>query len=712
MSRIFLLTAACVLSGCSLIFGVDPDQYPFDSGDRADSGLDGGTDAGDGGTDAGDAGTDASLDGWICPRRFERECAGGEDEDCDGLIDCNDSDCATSLACCSDRAPLFDLVTFDDAFPSEWTWIPISDEAISQGGDDWLHDFGTFDYPRAVRVDRCLPIDLGVRITASMLPLNLPPMCPGSEPSCANYATLLVTESTNATPPETLAENFAVRVYHNGRVEIRAAGKVLMNSAVDGVMFNTGPTSTAISLRVELTPGVQDDGLPYVFARVELTQGRISWPLEGTPPMFLPPRPIFPREYLRGSDIGCSGARGLLLAFEGRGDNVRVDNVGVALFGCANPAHFEAAGAEIDADDADGPLYDSDDWTAGGLGSPSVQSFFPSVSSRERTEIFYDASNRDRTLEPTDGVRYSIGGSYTTDPDGVSNLVPRSMANPILGLRPPDCIGTMMPPGGCDVRRSWREPALFVPVDETRTMLVGPQLGLVYARETGPLSGVFELGVAAAYLDDESFVERRGALAASGDGCTSRRDPVLLPTRPGGVATDRVVLYTCERAMGPSSIRGLQLREFPPGPDDITPIDGDIIAPGAPGTFSGDGVRAADAAVWFREAEPTDQMVVRVWYVSEARSTDPATISFAEGSGPQGQLPALHPYPANPVLRSNDPVLGACDAVGDCQIESVAVTRLANEPDTVRLLVSRTLETSTGIRHVLVPLNQVWPPLR
>lgn len=694
MSRVVGLSCALLLGGCSLVWGVDPDR--FRDGGMDASVDDGGVDGGEGGPgDAGDAG-----DAMQCAARFERDCNDGDDDDCDGLVDCNDFDCATDLIqCCDARGPLFPVEDFDPA--PAWRWlggeVPQTPGALEFGGSGSTH---------ALQVPECIPIDLGVRISVRMHLVAAPVVCDDGSSDCENYGAIVITEEQALSDGSLFPANLAVRLDREGHAQIHAAaGDVLLDSADDAVTFGAAPIDVTISL----TPGADDEGRPQVFATVTLVQGTtITWPSSADPERRFTTRAAFPRSYLLGDILGCTAARGLLLAFEGAGPQVSIDRVSVEQFGCANPSHFQpvrAIGVSLDADDLDGTLstQDSSDWTVGGLGSPAIQSFFPDDGPTERTELLYDASNRDRTLEGRDDVHYSIGGAWTTDPDSIGPYTPRAGGAPMIGLRPPDCLGTAMPPEGCASLRSVREAALFVPVTEDRVRM-GTMFPLVFARER-TTDGAFEIAGATAYWNDMRPSAFDTPIAAPDDQCLSMRDPVIVPTGPGSTE-DLIVLYTCERRDAPSSIRALQLDEFPPTDTGVTRIAGEVIDPAMLGAIAVGGVRAADAAVWFHDGE----VVLRVWFISEDLSRDPATISFAEGSGPLGELPTLHLYAANPVLRSGDPLLGTCPAAG-CSIESVAVTRLANSPNTVRLMISRTPEPASGIEHVLVPLDQVWPAL-
>lgn len=122
------------------------------------------------------------------------------------------------------------------------------------------------------------------------------------------------------------------------------------------------------------------------------------------------------------------------------------------------------------------------------------------------------------------------------------------------------------------------------------------------------------------------------------------------------------------------------------------------------GSFASIALRAADGATWIVHEE---LVIHRLWFVTRDLRGRTA-IAFAEASGPPDALPTFEPYAANPVLRADDPILGGCDTYS-CEIESLAVTRMANSSHRVRLFVARAIRMPSEIRHVLVPLEQVWP---
>jgi hypothetical protein len=212
-------------------------------------------------------------------------------------------------------------------------------------------------------------------------------------------------------------------------------------------------------------------------------------------------------------------------------------------------------------------------------------------------------------------------------------------------------------------------------------------------------------------------------LTAHDAGCRSVGDPALLPAFPkpelvsGRLRDSGVFLFfTCEPMSGPPEIRAAWIADTTSWPGDISPVQlGPVLRPADVGPIAERGLRAADGEVWFRGEPMADggmaytDVTYRLWAVVRNRAGKTSLV-FAEGTGPisGGTLPPFRPYAGNPVLTADDPLLGDCP-LGDCPIESVAVTRHPNDPTRLRVLISRMVVGDSAIRHVLVPLDQIWP---
>jgi hypothetical protein len=695
-------------TGCSLLFA--PDRSLLDRDAGADSGEpdDGGPDAP---IDAPDAWTG---DGGPCNgQAVELACDDAEDDDCDGLADCDDYDCASSLSCCGTERPIGQATSNFETVPAGWQWMP-SDFTIPQPTGS-ISDFGVSGKPRAIRAPVCLPIELGVRVRATIHADGDPPVCPSGP--CENYASIALTATTDFEDGEEVTDDLSVRIYHDGRAETR------QNRAVRDARetpFAATPSASPIGVSIDLAPGVSpDDGEAWIYATVVLVQDASTWTA-------IDHQPIFTARDLLGPAFGCVEARGLLLAFQGIGQGIhRIDNLRSDRFDCANPGHFEPAGPIGTTLDAT-TLRAQTNWTGGGIGSPTIMSSLDAPRGEggvDRWDILYDGSNLERTNEPIANVHFSIGGAFTAaDVAGLSMFTGRRgvapiAGDPLFGFDPPECFEGVIPtpPGDCALLRSYREPSVWAPIDEAgRHVPPSATLTVAFAREVVGAPGRFEIGGGTVPMSNASdpteYIEEGQTLLSPADAgeCVSFRDPLLLPTRANGLGP-LLLFFTCERGKGTPSTIGVATIATP-FPRAASIVRTDLLTPADVGPFARAGLSDPDGAVWFHEGGAT----YRLWFLSHTLAE--ATLSFAEGTITPEQsdlgvmAPPLRPYPANPVMTAIDPVLGAC-ASSDCDLESLAVTRMSTQPNRVRLMISRTRYGATTIEHGLVPVEQVWPSL-
>ncbi|MDQ3035416.1 MAG: hypothetical protein M3Y87_23630 [Myxococcota bacterium] len=646
--------------------------------DRSKLGRDGGVDAGDAGgdggheEDAGDGGTDDAGDGCVVAEQHERSCENDRDDDCDGLTDCNDFDCGRALVCCGEGG---DATTSEFMTSAYWTSLPTGATPVIAPADDVISIFPSSE-PRAIRYDECLPVDLGIAVRAVMRARG--PSCAAGT-SC--HASLVLTPQSDMARGIPLADELSIRVYADGFVEARRAGTLLARSPRT---LGAGP----LDVEVKLTPGIDDAGNAWVYTEVTVSGSEPWQPWTGL-------RALIPRGDLVGAGLGCEQARGLYLALEGIGDRVEIQSVTIDPFECANPSHFEippGGVTEIAIEDVGA----TERWSSGGIGAPALASYFVDGAPPETWTLLYDATNVPRTNELSAPVRFAVGLSQTTRGGGLSDWT--VVGDPLIGADPPHCAGCMP---------SVREPTIHLPIDEETRGLPAVSFGwAVYARELEDSGGRrFRLEarqITTAPIGASSTAYPLLTPASEGSGCTSLRDPLLLPMHAGD-ATEAWLLYSCARGASPREIRIARFTADGGAPR-ATPLDVALLTAADVGPIASIALHAADGAAWF---VGDDLVIHRLWLATRDISGRTA-IAFAESSGVPGEMPSFVPYAANPVLRAEDPVLGRCDAA-DCDIDSVAVTRIANSPHRVRLLVARTITTATEVRHVLVPLDQIWP---
>ncbi|AKF08095.1 hypothetical protein [Sandaracinus amylolyticus] len=677
MTRAGLACAALALVGCLM-----PDRSLIE--------RDAGMDAPDTSQweDAGDAGEDAGDGGCRTDQQFERTCDNGEDDDCDGLVDCNDFDCGRELECCGSGG---ESVVSEFATDSlDWVSLPIGVPPAIQREttDDVVSSFGTGD-PRGLRYVECLPVDLGMSITAT---LRAPRGTACATREGCEYASIVLTAVPDMARGASLPDELSVRVYRDRIVEVRRAGRVI----------DTAPQSFGIddvNVTIELSPGVSG-GAAWIFARVLVAQtGVDTWDVfadsdDGGR------RALIPREHLAGEGFGCAAVRGLYVALEGRGNYVDVDAVGSDPYECANPSNFRTIeGASTGLDHT--ALRAADAWAAGGVGAPTLGSYFVGVD--DAWDVYFDATNVPRTNELSAPVRFAIGGATTSDDEGLAAWTSRdALGAPVLGVSPPQCVGAACPP-----LSSVREPALYVPLDEeTRSIERSTQGWLAAARELDGSNGrrfgidLHPMGLSPFFVADDAMPVLRPD--TEGGGCTSLRDPLLLPAGPHPTTTFWL-LYGCERT---GTLREIRMARVDVDGGVRATLPSEVVLDADDfGDIAAITLRGADGASWFPN-DDEDLAIHRLWVVARDLAGR-TSVAFAESAAPRDEPPRFVPYAANPVLRASDPVLGACP--GRCDIESIAAARIANSPQRVRLLVGRTITTATEVRHTLLPLDQVWP---
>ncbi len=664
--QFFVYGLFSVTLGCLL-----PDRTRLDRDASLDAGSDVGLpdDAGDGSLDAGDA--------CIIAEQHEASCDNRRDDDCDGLTDCNDFDCGRALYCCGPgRAER--VFSFDTG--AGWRSLPtgVLPNIEPEGGV--ISNFPSSE-PRATRYDECLSIDLGMEIRSILRARG--PRCSPDSP--CPYASLVLTPISEMARGVPLADELSVRLDADSRIEVRRAGAVLARSPTPFGASN-------IDVRIRLTPGIDERGGAWIYADIRIVSADLTWsPWEGL-------RPLVPREDLIGASLGCTEARGLYLALEGLGDGVDIDSITIDPYECANPSHFERPSSTTPLEGA--ALGVDPSWSSGGVGAPALSSYFIDDEPPETWTVLYDATNVPRTNELTTPVRFSIGLSQSTRSTGDGWTV---RGDPLLGADPPHCTGCLA---------SVREPTILLPVRDHADSSPGHR-GLphssrgwiVYASEIEGSGGRrFELEARSLIASPIGIGGTRFTLltpASELGGCASLRDPLLLPVASADT-DDAWLLYSCERD---GSLREVRIARFSVSDDGprARPM-GVALTASQLGSFASIALRAADGATWIVHEE---LVIHRLWFVTRDLRGRTA-IAFAEASGPPDALPTFEPYAANPVLRADDPILGGCDTYS-CEIESLAVTRMANSSHRVRLFVARAIRMPSEIRHVLVPLEQVWP---
>ncbi|MGF1469999.1 MAG: hypothetical protein ACFCGT_28085 [Sandaracinaceae bacterium] len=693
-----LLVAA---GGCSLLWGPGP------VGPTRDGGLPPPT----------DGGPDADQDGGppICipTQPAERTCVGGDDEDCDELIDCADFDCAGDLDCCVGgdatvedwRGSLAGYDLLPRARPLTEDDFVISD--VVQGAR-WIREFPPGIEPKALWSQVCTPLAFGARITATFLLDEQRPCVGGSCP----YASVVLTRAADMSPGDPLLSELAVRLLGTGEIELWES-TTRFASSEDG----EGPTfvrGEVITVTIGITPGIDGDrSALFLFVLAEQEQP------EGPPRSWTYARAAqWPASVLeawgrRCREIGAEppDADGLFLAFEGRGDDVWLGPTSVQQQSCANPSYLEAPRPE-DRDVAD-ELSLAAGWSTGGGGAPTLASF-TRAGEGERWELWVDGADDERSDELLGDPTFEIGGLVSGRVNGLTGFLPRLPTTPTPPRDGRPLLGDDLP--------NYREPFLLAVTDD-RLDVGDSSLRLVYAAEDPPDPTV-DMGMpspdggllprppaAYALYGLASVPWRTDAELQPPDlpllhpedvpGCAALREPSLVPMDAGRPPAAFFLFFSCADGSGVDRIFAV------PVDRDLTTADlaGLVLVLGPePDGYSEDGVSSPEVLAEF----PADgEVIYRMWYLADGPNGRTVAFAEARGSTLEGALPAFAPYPGNPILAADASVLG--EPCAGCFLSGLAATRSVANLRRYRLMVSRAVPEGEGLRHELLPLDQIRP---
>ncbi len=659
------------LAGCSLVLKPDYDAIAPD--------LDGGPrpfDAGDAG-DAGDGGVDG---GSQCEIRHPREmdCRDMVDDDCDGQIDCFDFDCTGALECCRDGAAAqrscLSSLSYWHRFPTGTSDIALEGSCDAAS----ITAFGSPGSTRALISADCQPINFGMRCDLDFVVQR---HC--GVPPC-DYAALSLTPVATLLEGARLSSELRAVVFADGSARVERSGTVL--AEVDPGTFVVD-TAEPVHLRMDLEPGVHDDG-DVLYATVQLTQN--PGPRGGT---ILARAPVMPLD-----DLRCVGGdAGLYAAIEGSGRDVGVAGpFEHTQYQCSNPSQFEA---QPDADFST-PLS----CAAGGIGAPALVNYCydncDTTSSQQiQWDLWVDASDIDRGQENYRFIDFGVCGYAHQDPalpngaNGDWLLRPASSGSFMWGDSP-----------------SSREPTLLAISDQASPRSVQNLMFAYAERSTGETYSIRGGTVQArpTIAPARSQIQTLLSTDDTSGQCTSLRDPLLVADwseRSDGVfaVTGAWLFFTCVHAEEPLFSIGVAHIDTDLVVDKNS-VRTDVLTP-AVGPYASRGVSAPEG---FSEARGT-QTTVRLWF-SAHDDSGRVRMAYAQGRGriDAPDLPALEPYPANPILDGASAILGGgCSR--DCTFQGVSVTRSMNDVGMHPFVVARSRDTATETVYELVPLLQPAP---
>lgn len=701
-----LLTLAGVGAGC----------WETPSQEWYDAGLDGG--APDGGCDAACCGAEC-CDGSDCgvpdvgtPRVRERVCGDGLDNDDDGLEDCADFDCASYAACCADGALLFqeDWTSADLTFL--WNHLPSvmpTSSPMTQTEDGTVMLSGWPDAePHALAFHRCIPLALGAELSFDVIATARDSVCAvgdatGHEP-CDRYAAVVLSPVRDTALAQPLFEDLAIRVH--GDVRLLPNTPLILNHAM--VRVTQGGEEKGRLLidpevryraTVRVTPSVQG---AFASLRADLELRRADAPM--AEPAILSDIFITRQAALVTGATGCAEVGGLYAAVEMVGDGARLGPLRAEALECANPSQFQTAPMGTVTLTSDS-LGVPDSYGGAHVGSPSLGSSFNNASDTvPRWDLFFEATNDLPELALFAPVGHAIAHART----GTFGALPAdwtTSSTPRLGSDPPSCLVSGSTCSGPSVR----DPFLLLrrTVDD---VLQDFTLAFAAARPEGSHELRVEENVS---FSPSAPLGGSGVVLMSPDAaCVDLRDPSLVAVEGGSEGF--WLFFTCVPSDGVSEIRAARL-------DNVVSLRSGteierVVAPAAFGALAAGGVFGAEPIV----RSGARGLTLQLWMVARDGAGDTSlvlvtgqlpTVAATDGGMPEAPpletLPALEPYLANPVLRSDDPALGGCP--GFCRITGLAVSDTAGTPEELRFVVARRVVLGADDAHSeLVPLTQTW----
>ncbi len=394
-------------------------------------------------------------------------------------------------------------------------------------------------------------------------------------------------------------------------------------------------------------------------------------------------------------DLHCVGGEaGLYAAIEGAGNSVSVlGPLSYTKNECSNPSQFRQPDSAVDVSTVEA-------CAPGGVGAPALVGYCrdscDGASPQLQWDLWVDASEIERDDEFYRPVDFGVCGYARQAPDLPDGT------NGDWTARPP---GTA--PYLWTVPPSSREPTLLPVADYASSHRV-EQLWFAVAEASGP--EIYDL-----HGDQLFTTPTSGSMApplllqaSAVDDCESLRDPLLVADWTfDGDGNPSVrgswLFFTCVRSADPASIGVVHLDQ------DRNVTDGTLRTD----VLTSDIGDYADRGVWAPEGfsevrSRPDEITVRLWF-STRDDAGHVQLGYAQGRGPLADgLPALAPYPANPILDGASPILGG-DCSGDCVLDGVSVTPHANLVGRYQFLVSRSRRTASAVVHELVPLLQPAP---
>ncbi len=636
--------------------------------------------------------TDASVDadgadGSTCAETIERACTDRRDDDCDGLIDCDDLDCSSNLSCCESNQgrPL--------AVGAWQHSLPVGVQPALVTGTTGL-DVSTFissflsnDIPRALRLDACVPLELGVTFNATFRSLGTNPQCsPGR--SCVHYAALVFTAAEGMLAGQNLPDDLAIRYElrddtgaFRARLRITRGGETL-RGADNLELISQDFGSQQVNIVLNFTPGVDDAGNAGIFASLTATAGTtMVW----TP---LTRRFVVRRTQMRDCTVGGLSGKGLHVAAEGLGDRMSVGALDVRFNECPNPANLSPNGVPLRAPQA---LGGQATWANAAWVAPSLTIYSSASRNAEVTELIGAGTNVDPQSVAFTNVNYALAGTQLFS--DTSSWMGRRAGNPLLGNAPPTCVGG-----------TGQE--CVSPIDNTEASILAPTLGVLsngtslFAAYRQHVEGQPD-ALRSARLSQstgEPLSENQDIFSARSllSDCEELRQPALFPRRtPDGIG-GFYLLFVCHPAAGSPSMRAALL--------DANVSNARLVNVTVPtADWMRAGVVDLSVVTWFGSGAAPVPTSYKMWLVAEGDRG--RSVGFFEAPyASESEALVFRPYSANPVLTDRDAALGACGA--SCSVDGIGVARSVSLPREVRIYLGVHGQTGGQTQYSLLPFLQ------
>ncbi len=668
-SVVLIASAMFALSGCTLLNAVDYNK--LDASDAGPDAMDSGDlDAGD--ADAGDGGdADAGDTGPLC-KDIPEDCDNTLDDNCNGLVDCNDFACGQLEKCCSRGTE--NVLDFNSGI----TWDAIPDPPMTRPDLDGnrIIKFAGTGAPTGL-LTSCLPLEAGYEIRTAFTLARM--TCDDLSYDC--FARIALTPTPGSSPGSRILEDIGIEMKSDGHLVVTSASSTLPTEAIDGV--GVGGT---INVVLTLTAGAYPGGEPALLATVRAAPGG------GSGSVILQDEPIAPLDRLLGGEAGtdCRETRGLRLAVEGAGSQIHVEPIRTLTLQCLNLGRFDdptTDGDSLSAGPVDSSLADLQwtSWGSGGVGAPSLVQHTSTPDTF--WDVFGDATDLDRGEEGATPLSFRIGHSTVGVTEwNADEWVTTAMTRPRFGPNcAPDCWSDSY---------SIREPSVV-------NTGAGSTFDMAAAvRDTSMDRDTYGLHVGPIAKSPDNRSDDLPVTIMPAAPCNSLRHPALVPRNPDG-SDGYWLFFACETATEVFDIRAVKLTNSLTV-DGVFP--GESIFDSSLGPFASSAVYAPEVLV---DYDAGGHHTFRMWFL--ARNGDQeVSVGMAQGQLDDDQImndqpPSFELYGANPILEDGPTFFDDC---ADCVTTGLAVLRV--DETTLRFLFARSADDGDLWDRRFVPAEQYW----